>query len=55
MREDVILATVTWAKENDVLMICSPMEAEWQLVQLERDGITVASISDDSDLIPLGS
>ena len=55
IRDDILLATVKWAKDANVLFMCAPMEAEWQLVQLEKDGITDGSISEDTDLIPLGS
>ena len=33
----------------------APFEVDWQLAHLERSGYTVATITEDSDLFPLGS
>jgi 5'-3' exonuclease len=54
VREDVLYATVQWAKDNNVRCVCAPVEADWQLVSLEKNGITDGSISEDSDLVALG-
>lgn len=55
VREDIVLATVNWARDRKVRFLCSPMESDWQLVSLELSGITCASMTEDSDLIVLGS
>jgi exonuclease-1 len=55
VREDIVLATVEWARDRKVRFLCSPMESDWQLVALERSGITDASLTEDSDLIAIGS
>jgi exonuclease-1 len=53
--EDILRYLMEWASDRGVQMLCSPMESDWQLVELERSGIAQASLSEDSDLLPIGS
>jgi len=55
IRNDIVLATSRWATRKNIPFLCAPMEADWQLVQLELSGISSASVSEDSDLLALGS
>ena len=54
VREDLIACLVDWADRNHVVCIGAPYEADWQIKQLELDGIVDGVITVDSDLILLG-
>ena len=51
----IVLATLKWAKAKGVRILCAPVEADWQLVQLELSDCTDGSVTEDGDLLPLGS
>lgn len=46
---------VNFYRDYGVLFVCAPMEADWQLVALEKQGLTQASVSEDSDLLAIES
>ena len=52
-RIDFIACVVAWATNNGVVCIGVPFEADWQLRQLEMDGIIDGIITVDSDLLAL--
>ena len=54
VREDIIACTLDWARRKRVLCIGAPYEADWQLRQLELDGIIDAVVTVDSDLVAMG-
>lgn len=54
VREDLIACVLDWAKKNNVCCIGAPYEADWQLRQLEMQGIADAVLTIDSDLVALG-
>ena len=49
VREDVLLAAIEWANRNEIRFCCAPIEAEWQLLSLEEQGIIDAILTIDSD------
>ena len=53
--DDMVAAACEWALENEVACVGAPYEADYQLVALEKVGVTKGSICDDSDLFPLGA
>jgi exonuclease-1 len=55
VRSDVVANMVQWAERHNVRCIGAPFEADYQLVQLEKENITQGSLCDDSDLFPLGA
>ena len=54
VREDIVACSLDWAVRNNVTCIGAPFEADWQLRQLEIDGIIDAILTIDGDLIALG-
>ena len=54
VREDVIACVLDWITRCEIVCIGAPYEADWQLKQLELDGIIDAELTVDSDLIALG-
>ncbi len=52
--QKIIHMVVTWMKQDSILHMSAPFEAEWQLIELERSGEIHAIIGIDSDLVPLG-
>eukprot|EP00600_Ochromonadales_sp_CCMP1393_P007344 CAMPEP_0174957564 /NCGR_PEP_ID=MMETSP0004_2-20121128/2140_1 /TAXON_ID=420556 /ORGANISM="Ochromonas sp., Strain CCMP1393" /LENGTH=259 /DNA_ID=CAMNT_0016205683 /DNA_START=364 /DNA_END=1143 /DNA_ORIENTATION=+ len=54
-RSDIILELVSWLKEKGYEVVGAPFEADWQLIQLEKEGRTDASLTVDSDLFVVGS
>ena len=55
MREDVHLAMVEWAERNHIRYCCAPIEAEWQLLAMEEQGIIDAILTIDSDILVGGA
>ena len=54
MRQDVIKLAVDWCVKNEVAYMGAPLEAEWQLVSLEREGYICGIVTIDSDVLALG-
>ena len=48
--EDVVLATYRWGSQSNVLLMCVPVEADWQLIYLEMSGVTSVSLTEDSSI-----
>lgn len=49
-RPDVLFEIVKSAKEDGILVVRSPYEADWQLVSLMDQGIVDFIITDDCDI-----
>ena len=52
--EDIYDIVHRWALANSIKCVCAPMEAEWQLVSMEAEGLIEAIVSNDSDILALG-
>ena len=52
---DVYLIVQDWANRNGIRIYCAPIEAEWQLVSLENQGVIDGILSVDSDCLCLGA
>lgn len=46
--EAIVLATYRWASQNNVVLMCVPVESDWQLIYLEMRGVTSVSLTEDS-------
>ena len=55
VRCDLVANSVEWARRRGVQCVGAPFEADYQLVQLELEGVTQGSVCNDSDLFPFGS
>jgi hypothetical protein len=44
IRDDIICYVMDWAKRHQVLVVGAPFEADYQLVQLEKENITQGTI-----------
>jgi 5'-3' exonuclease len=55
VREDMVYVAVAFFKEFGHRFIFAPFEADWQLLECERLGMTAGTISTDSDMWGLGS
>ena len=53
--DDVVHAAVEFLRSEGVECIGAPFEADWQLASSERCGYTQLTMTEDSDLFPLGS
>lgn len=54
IRPDIIALAKGWCDRSLVRHIASPFEADWQMALLQRQGIVLGIISEDSDLFVLG-
>ena len=55
VREDIVAGFVSWCTRKNQRVVCAFMEAEWELMRLESDGIIDGVVSEDSDCLVLGS
>ena len=55
VREDIVAGFVSWFTRKNQRVVCAFMEAEWELMRLESDGIIDGVVSEDSDCLVLGS
>ena len=51
---EVYLMVQEWASANGLRIVCAPIEAEWQLISMEKQGVIDGIISVDSDCMCLG-
>lgn len=52
--EDIVAGFVIWCGKKNQKVVCAFMEAEWELIRLESDGIIDGIVSEDSDCLVLG-
>jgi len=53
--ELIVSCIIEWMEREKILYDCAPFEAEWQLVQLEKEGVVDAVMTTDGDAIILGA
>ena len=54
IRPDIIDVARDWCEKHNIVYICAPFEADWQLAMMCQQGFIQDVISEDSDMVVLG-
>ena len=55
VRNDIVHDAIAWAHKHGISVVGAPFEADYQLVQLEKESVTQGTLCEDSDVFVFGS